>query len=298
MRNHLPAALLAAAFLGVPALSTAAPTPAPASGSSVATSPTQPPQIIHIYTRHLCTVLTKTIAPAIGMMLQNDKTIAKSPDIFKDYNFAMGYGSQGSQDMAVMRMENLVGPLADNVIAIHKQLDDLNAFPPVPRTKDEQHLQQLKDELLKTLASQEASLDIINGFVATQQLSEMQHEGFGYIGAIASPDTKNAQQPNQQNTVGGSLLATPPPGYQDEQATLSNAGLPSNPYELDLARLPGLTLGYNPVTRLREGVIWTQSDAQKNEDTLSRDVIETANACKSQTTVLPNSPNPSPSPKP
>ena len=291
MRNHLPAAFLAAALLGIPAFSTAAPTPAPA-GSKVAASATTPPQIIHLYTRHICSVLSKTIAPAIGMMLQNDKTIAKSPDIFKDYNFAMGYGSQGSQDMALMRMENLVGPLADNVVAIHKQLDDQNAFPPVPRTQDDRHLLQLKDELLKTLASQEASLDIINGFVTTQQLSEMQHEGFGYIGAIANPDTKNAGQ-SQQNTVGGSLLATPPPGYQEENATLSNAGLPSNPYEIDLARLPGLTLGYNPVTHLRDGVLWTQSDAQKNEDVLSHDVIQTANECKAQTTVVPNaSPTP------
>ena len=286
MRNHLPAAFLAAALLGIPAFSSAAPTPAPAR-SSVAASPTTPPQIIHIYTRHLCTVLTKTIAPAIGMMLQNDKTIAKSPDLFKEYNFAMGYGSQGSQDMAVMRMENLVGPLADNVVAIHKQLDDLNAFPAVPRTQDERHLQQLKSELLKTLASQEASLDIINGFVTTQQLSQMQHEGFGYIGSIASPDTKNAGQA-PQNTVGQSLLATPPPGAEGVNATIMNAGLPSNPYEIDLARLPGLTLGYNPVTHLRDGVLWTQADAQKNEDALSRDVIQTANECKSQTTVVPN----------
>ena len=76
--------------------------------ASTSPTATPPPQIYHIVTRPLCSELHERIAPAIGMMLQNDKTIAKSPDIFKEYNFAMGYGSQGSQDMAVMRMENLV----------------------------------------------------------------------------------------------------------------------------------------------------------------------------------------------
>ncbi len=292
MRNHLPAALIAAALLGMPVLSAAAPSPAPATAKTAAAAATNPPQIIHLYTRRMCSVLHKTIAPAIGMMLQNDKTIAKSPDLFKEYNFAMGYGTSGSQDIAVMRMENLVGPLADNVVAIHKQLDDQNAFPPVPKTEDDRHLLQLKSELERTLASQEAALDIINGFVTTQQLSQMQHEGFGYISAINNPDTtksNSAQQPQGLSAFYG----TPPPGMQDTQATLGNAGLPSNPYELDLTRIPGLTLGYNPVTHLRDGVLWTQSDAQKNEDALSRDVIDTAKQCDSQTHVVPNgSPGP------
>ncbi len=287
MRNHLPAALIAAALLGMPILSAAAPSPAPATAKTAAAA-TSPPQIIHLYTRRMCSVLHKTIAPAVGMMLQNDKTIAKSPDLFKQYNFAMGYGSSGSQDIAVMRMENLVGPLADNVVAIHKQLNDKNAFPDVPRTEDDRRLLQLKSELERALASQEGALDIINGFVTTQQLSQMQHEGFGYISAINSPDTtqnsRTAQQPQGLNAFYG----TPPPGMQDTQSTLGNAGLPSNPYELDLSRIPGLTLGYNPVTHLRDGILWTQSDAQKNEDVLSRDILETVKQCDSQTQVVPS----------
>lgn len=285
MRTPLPAALLAAAILGIPALTAVA---APAAPSVVAAA-SPPPEIIHLYTHKMCSVLHKTIAPAIGMMLQNDKTIAKSPDLFKEYNFAMGYGSQGSQDMAVMRMENLVGPLADNVVAIHRQLDDTNAFPAVARTEDDRRLLQLKAEMERALASQEGALDIINGFVTTQQLSAMQHEGFGYISAINNPETTKNNTPasNAITGNGGGLFSTPPPNDQDVSATLSNAGLPSNPYEIDLTRLPGLTLGYNPVTHLKDGIVWTQADAQKQEDVLSHDVLDAVKSCTPQTTVVP-----------
>jgi hypothetical protein len=283
MRNHVAGALLASAILAVPALAALAPAAA-AGTQAVATTP---PQIIHLYTRHVCSVLHKTVAPSVGMMLQNDQTIAKSPDLFKAYNFALGYGSSASQDMAVQRLENLVGPLADNVIAIHKQLDNTDSFPTSIHGDDDRKILKLKNDMLRALASQEASLDIINGFVTTQQLSQMQHEGFGYIAAIAKPD---AQKTGQLSPY---LTETPPPGQDEVQGTLSNAGLASNPYELDLARIPGLTLGYNPVSRLKEGVEWTRTDAQKNEDVLSKDIVDLAKSCTSETTIIPN---PSPTP--
>ncbi len=284
MRINLPAALIAAAFLAVPALSSLTPAVAQTT-TAAAPAATMPPQIIHLYTNRTCSILHKTVAPAIGMMIQNDKTIAKSPDLFKQYNFAMGYGSQGSQDMAVMRMENLVGPLADNVMAIHKELDDPNAFPPVARNEEDRRLLKIKDEMLRTLATQEGALDIINGFVTTQQLSEMQHEGFGYIGAITDPQTTKSGAP--PNGPYSSFYPTPPPGSQNFDDSLTNAGLPANPYQLDLSRLPGLTLGYNPVSRLKDGVEWTQSEGAKQEDTLSKDVIDAAKSCESHTTVVP-----------
>lgn len=289
MRNHLSGALVAAALLAVPGLAGAAPAPKPAATSSA------PPQIIHIYTRRVCSVLEKTIKPAIGMILQNDKTIAKSPKLFGDYNFAMGYGSQGSQDMAVMHMENLVSPLVDNILAAQKLLSDPAAFPTTAKTEDDRRALRLKEETLRTLASQEAALDIINGFVATQQLSQMQHEGMGFIHSIGQPDVKGANQ--QSDLQNGSVMSglTPsgnPVDGGDTTATLMNAGLSPNPYEVDLARIPGLTLGYNPVTHLRDGVVWTQDNTKAHEDQLSKDVFDTVRSCSSQSGVIPPSPAP------
>ena len=51
-----------------------------------------PPTIYHVVTRPLCAQLHDRIAPAIGMILQNDTTIKKGPNYFKEYNAASLYG--------------------------------------------------------------------------------------------------------------------------------------------------------------------------------------------------------------
>jgi hypothetical protein len=181
-------------------------TPAPATGS------TPPPQIYHVITRPLCSELHERIAPAIGMMLENDTTIKKSPDLFKQYNHAQlyspdftGAGSNGSggsssaapsasdegngtmnpsQNMALLGMENLIRPLANNIIAIQKLLDSPELMNGTGKPDDDQQLAAIRAKLLKAVAMQSASLDIISGFVDTQQMGDLQHAGQEYINAM------------------------------------------------------------------------------------------------------------------
>src|SRR5215469_13784733 len=190
MYKALPAVLILA-------LATIAPSPPLAVAAGTANSPapdrTPPPQIIHIITRPLCSELHKHIAPAVGMMLQNDATIAKSPDLFKRYNQGANMGINNDvseaagapagvnvgtkmndsiftpqQQMALLGMENLVSPIANNIIAIKKILASPALTLGTGSPEDDKKLQEIKAKLLKALAAQEASLDIVNGFVDTQ----------------------------------------------------------------------------------------------------------------------------------
>jgi len=298
MYKALPAVLVVALATMVPAppMAVAAPTPAPAA------SRTPPPQIYHIITRPLCTELHKHIAPAVGMMMQNDHTIAKSPDLFKNYNKGALYGADNSasngagynpgvssnggaadsiftpaQNMALLGMENLIGPIANNSIAIQKILDSPELTHGTGSREDDQHLQEIRAKLLKALATQQASLDIISGFVDTQQLADIQHSGQEYIAAI-----------NQHNDFTGAsaqYTPTPNPAF----ANPNQAGLPQNPYQIDLANVPGLTLGYNPVTRLIEGLDWTISETQKREGDVAKAVMDSAALCSnSPVSTKPN----------
>lgn len=277
-------------------MAVAAPTPAPAA------SRTPPPQIYHIITRPLCTELHKHIAPAVGMMMQNDHTIAKSPDLFKSYNKGALYGADNStsngagynpgtssnggsagtiftpsQNMALLGMENLIGPIANNSIAIQKILDSPELTHGTGSKEDDQHLQEIRAKLLKALAAQQASLDIISGFVDTQQLADIQHSGEEFIASV-----------NQNSDFTGASAATTPtpnPAF----ANPNQAGLPQNPYSIDLANVPGLTLGYNPVTRLLEGLNWTISETQKREGDVAKSVMDGAALCSnSPVSTKPN----------
>ena len=181
----------------------------------LAVGATPPPQIYHIVTRPLCAELHEHIAPAIGMMLQNDTTIKKSPALFKQIQRRPAlYGSDPiddgrtersgrarsrrrtsnpSQNMALQGMENLIRPIANNIIAIQTMLDSPELRTGTGRPEDDQRLQDIRDKLLKALATQNASLDIISGFVDTQQMADLQHAGEAYISSITQPDTSSAK---------------------------------------------------------------------------------------------------------
>jgi hypothetical protein len=247
-------------------------------------SPTPPPQIYHIVTRPLCAELHEHIAPAIGMMLQNDSTIKKSPVLFKQYNDAALYGSDAgsptknspltgdpggssnpSQNLALQGLENLIRPIANNIIAIQTLLDSPTLLNGTGRQDDDQQLQAIREELLKALATQNASLDIISGFVDTQSMADLQHEGEAYISSIAQPDDSNAK------------IATPGPNPLTSNPNY--AGLAPNPYNIDLANVPGLTLGYNPVTRLIDALHWTIEQTASRENDAAKAVMSSAALC-------------------
>jgi len=287
MRKALPMVLILALAMATPAPPTAAagspPTPAPHA--------TKPPQIYRILTRPLCSELHDHIAPAIAMMLQNDQTIKKSPALFSQYNRSALYGNNDpasntygqnssmptngdagngtmnpSQSMALLGMENLVSPIANNIIATQKMLDSPALTTGTGSVEDDKQLQDIRAKLLKALATQNAALDIIYGFVATQQMGDLQHSGEEYINAI-----------NQGDITGKSSGATPSPNPLMQNA--NQAGLPPNPYSLDLAAIPGLTLGYNPVTRLLDGLNWTIDETKTRENEAAKTVMTSAQLC-------------------
>ncbi len=285
--------MVRALFAVMAAVALAPAFPVNAAGTAASPSPgiTPPPQIYHIITRPLCTQLHERIAPAIGMMLQNDATIKKSPDLFKQYNTSALYGAdagQGSsmagdpgaagsnmpQQMALLGMESLIRPIANNIIAIQTMLDTPELMHGTGRADDDKQLQAIRQELLKALAAQNASLDIISGFVDTQQMADLQHAGQEYISSMNQPDKPG--------------MATPTPSALTYNPNY--AGLPPNPYSIDLANVPGLTLGYNPVTRLLEALHWTIDQTATRENDAAKAVMTSAALCSSSVPLASPSP--------
>ncbi len=263
----------------------------------LAAGATPPPQIYHVVTTPLCARLHDRVAPAIGMMLENDATIKKSPALFKQYNDATLYGpdpgeygtagqqnpsagdpggeSNPSQNLALQGMENLIRPIANNIIAIQTTLDSSELQGGTGNADDDKRLQTIRDKLLKALAAQNASLDIISGFVDTQQMADLQHAGEAYISSIVQPDVTGAQ------------TSTPAPNPLEQNPNY--AGLAPNPYDIDPATIPGLTLGYNPVTRLIDALHWTIEQTGTRENDAAKTVMSSAAQCSG---------NPVPSPSP
>jgi hypothetical protein len=270
------------------ALSSHAPATTPRARATHAPKRTPPPLpiIYHTQTSALCSALVQHIKPIIGMMQQNDLTISQSPPLFRRYNDDLANqdphdpsADAGERDLTLYHLEQLVGPLSRNVLAIQRVLEDPNVFPPNPTTDDQRKLDEMRDSLLKALAAQAATMDLISGYVSTQQLAELQHEGTegANINAIQGGDLAPGSSPNP---------ATPNPLLVDPNQV---AGISPNPYSIDPLSIPGIagSVGNTPVSRLLAAIQWIRAETQQRENAAAQPIIRAANACRAAATSSP-----------
>jgi hypothetical protein len=166
--------------------------------------------------------------------------------------------------MALQQMSYLVSPIAQNIIAAQKLLTGQALLAPTGNPDDDRKLAHIRELLMRSIAYQSATLDLINGFVATQQMGDLQHAGMEYIGQING--TEEANPPVHE---------TPNPYMQDPSA----AGLPQNPYDVDLTAVPGLVVGYNPLSRIVAGVQWLRSQTAKQESAAATGITSALSEC-------------------
>ena len=154
---HFLALVLGAAIAASPV-----PSPAPA--------PLTPLKVIgHVRSTPFCTALHEIIAPAIASVLANDDLIASSKPAFATlYHDDILAGSEARAHFDLYRLEKLETPIIANV----KRVDAL-----LERKPDDPKIQAMRAKLQAVAAQQKASLNVISGFVATEQLGEMQGAG-------------------------------------------------------------------------------------------------------------------------
>jgi hypothetical protein len=261
--------LLAGPILAVTVAATPVPTPTP--------KPPYP-EIAHVVSSRFCGALRTNVGPAIKAMLDNDHMIAQTKPLFSDYNKYVGSQSLGMRDLTLVRMENYVGPLVANLADIEKYLQDPIVFPDSPTNAEDAELIDIRNKLEQVAAAQEESLDVINGFVATEQLGQMQHEGFDQANAI--------------NGDANNMIAKPTADPMTHDTSI--AGLPANPYYIDPATVPGLSVGTNRFTHVMDGLQWTRDQATAHEAVAAKAVIDNLRLCNATHAQPP----PSPSPKP
>jgi hypothetical protein len=252
--------------------------PLPVRSDGAATA-TPPPQIYHTVTTALCARLHERVRPAVAMILENDTKIAKSPPLFKKYQIGTlsSYQTSGNAPsngdsiynqspettMALQQMSYLVIPIARNLIAAQTLLDDVKLVAPTGNPADDASIARIKSQLLQTIAYQSASLDLINGFVQTQQMGDLQHVGTEYLGAINGTD--------MTTTI---IKQTPSP-WQDP----NTPGISPNPYVFDPATIPGLAVGYNPLNRIMDGMHWLQTQTGQSEDVAGKSITAALAGC-------------------
>lgn len=287
-------AFLAALVLGATAtaaVSAAAVAVPRAKAPSPAPSPLK--EIVHVISTPFCTALRRNIAPAIGHVLDNDRIIAASQPAFtqfaRDHAAAQHNGSQSAEDLDVLHLENLVGPMVRNVQQTESLLGNTATFPVRPLNNDDKQIVALRSQLLTVLQEQKGVLDLISGLVDTQQMGELQAAGHEYDNALNKPDTRTATGPNGTNTTPSGSPTTAPD-------SLVNAGIPEqNPGNVpDVTKLnTDSMLANNPILAFPRAVGTYQQRISMREDVAAAGVRKAIPMCGGH-----NPGEPAPSPKP
>jgi hypothetical protein len=217
-----------ALLLGVTVAATPAPSPAPLTPLKVIGSVRSTP---------FCTTLREAIGPAIAAVLSNDDLIASSKPAFTTlYHDDVLARSEARAHLDMNRLESLITPIIVNV----KRVDSLLASKP-----NDPKLQAMRDKLQAVLAQQKESLNVISGFIATEQMGEIQLEGppDNWAGvfsakppAASRPGPGLAQPPAAKNLFSAGVHNVNP-GPRDPRYDAANVGPTYNPFSPLVAQI-------------------------------------------------------------
>jgi hypothetical protein len=240
-------------------------TPAPAA--------TPPKTIKHIYVSPLCTGLRQNIGPAIGKVLQNDNTIAQSRPLLRGYVKSTATGSI-AKDLQVSRIERLVTPLVQNTAAIEKLLNDPFVFPKHAISDADRQLLEIRGYLQEVVTQQKRALDVISGFIDTEQLGQMQAAGSEALKLTQTHEIPKAQG-GDSSAQAAAAGPTPPP------SEVLNAGVSKLPQIGTDPALQenGLVLGHNPVDVFDNAIGQYQQMLQASEGRAADLVVKALPLC-------------------
>jgi hypothetical protein len=247
------------------AMAVALATPAPAA--------TPLKTIEHLHVSPLCTGLRQNIGPAIGKVLQNDGTIAQSRPLLRGFVKASATNS-ASKDLQVARVERLITPLVQNTAAIEKLLNDPYVFPKRAISDSDRQLLEIRAYLQQVVTQQKRALDVISGFVDTEQLGQMQAAGEEAIKLTQTHEIPGAQG-SDSSARDAAAGPTPPP------SEILNAGISSPPQIAPDPRLrdTGLVLGHNPLDVFDQAIGEYQQMLQASEGRAADLVVKALPLC-------------------
>ncbi|HEY9179474.1 MAG TPA: hypothetical protein VIO32_02065 [Candidatus Baltobacteraceae bacterium] len=206
----------------------------------------------------MCSALHERVGPAIASIIDNDTKIASSGPIFGSmYHDDVITRSGLRMSFDVMRMENLITPIARNISSAQSQLSHL------PKDPD---LDAVRAQLQDLLDRQNDALNVISGFVDTYQMGELQ----GRTSTVPRSGGRAAQKPATGAT------------------NLLNAGLPVSPGSPKTAAEDSSNVygGSSPYGSFAMQV----STFRKNQDAAEKAASELVSAAVDRCVVTPSTP--------
>jgi hypothetical protein len=168
-------------------------------------------EIGRVRARAFCTTISKTVAPYVQGILNNDEWIKVAHYQFLTLGVDVAQKRNSQLDRA--RADRVVGAMATNLGIMDKLMNTPGRFAQVPVTQDDRDLLTIRTQLEAIGSAQKRTLDLVNGALETESLGRMQSEMNNQI----------------KNATSGDTGATTPVPSGDPGSYISVAGLPTNP---------------------------------------------------------------------
>lgn len=242
--------------------------------------PTPPKQIIEVKSRPLCTTLGRNVQIALVGLMKNDVVIESGRREFAKMAWDQ---TQGSAALGVDRLalKNVASAMVHNLYAIDQVLDDPARFPQDPSTADEQAADRMKAALQAVEDRQKAQLNLIDGTVETDELSEMRHDFAGYNPTVNNPNQRSVPAPSPATITDAGVGGVP-------KAAATIAPLTSGGSSGNLNGDPGVS-GTSPAAAFMRELENGQTSGVELESQASAIIVPIAQQCRS---TPPESPNP------
>ena len=165
-------------------------------------------QIIEVKARPLCTTLGRNVQIALVGLMKNDEVIESGRREFAKMAWDQ---AQGSAALGIDRLalKNVASAMVHNLYQIDQVLDDPARFPTNPSNGDEEAADRMKAALQAVEDRQKAQLNLINGTVETDELSQMRHDIPAYSPTVNNPNQSSAPAPSPATITDAGVSAVP-----------------------------------------------------------------------------------------
>lgn len=227
-------------------------------------SPTPLKTITHLHVQRLCVGLKRSVYPAVGHLLDNDKILVQSRPLFRDYVKQSAEGNHSGVDLDVMRLERYITPLVSSTQAIETLLND-PVYPAQPQSQADRDLLEMRTRVSDVLAQQKQALDLISGFTDTQQLGELQQESTG---------------DQSVNAAAGKQSPEPAAAPTEAPNEILNAGIPDPQRSYDPRYTTTNSLeGFNPLNAFDSQMDQYQQQIAASENDASKAILKAVAEC-------------------
>ena len=231
-------------------------------------------QIIEVKARPLCTTLGHNVQIALVGLMKNDEVIDSGRREFAKMAWDQ---TQGSAALGIDRLalKNVAAAMVHNLYQIDQVLDDPARFPLKPSSADEEAADRMKAALQAVADRQKAQLNLINGTVETDELSQMRHDIPAYSPTVNNPNQSSVPAPTPATITDAGIAA---PKAAATTAPLTSGG--SN----DAAGVSGTSPAAAFTRELENG----QTSDVELESEASAVIVPIAQECRSAPAATPS----------